>query len=101
MTQLQTTSPQDDVRPWATPTRVVEELLGDLHWSKQHPTVRVYVLGTKKQMESRRRIMDALTRRYTNNQWGVSVARLDPHHPGGVNRISTWRIMLVRTMATT
>lgn len=96
---LKESSPKDDVQPWSSATRVVEELLADFHRSRGNPTVRVYVEGTRRDMEHRRRFMGALVRRHIRGAegvWGVSVIRLDPHQPGGVNRRSTWEIRLVK-----
>jgi len=84
--------PYSDVVPgWTISARVLRELLDD-------PECTVRFVANIGEAASRRKGMNLILRR-ANDRRVVSVERMDPRAPGGVNRTSTWVARLNTSMS--
>jgi len=91
---------RDDIQPWSTPTRIVEELIESFDPLRPRNCARVYVDATMEEMKTRRRSMNAILQRTTGRSLSISVVRLDPRAKGGTRRMSPWEITIVQNMET-
>ena len=99
-TRIHGTTQREETQPWSTAARVAEELLAALYRDRKKHGVRVYVQGTKADMDQRRVALNKIVRAHTHNEFTTSIVRLDAHARGGVNRLGVWEIRLVKALDT-